>query len=268
MTCLKACTTCHIEKPATEEFFYRQKGCRLDMSPRCRECARQAARRRYESFDADDRAKHNAAGLAWNKANPEKTREFRRQWRLRNPEKARAKDARGRERNRERRREQFKSWYERNREAKDEAARQWKLANPDARKRHYDNWRTNNPESYVATRKRAHAKFFSVARNRLDRKVRAGIHKYLSGEGVSRSWQEHVGYTLADLAAHIERQFLKGMSWDNMGEWHLDHITPLSAFGYTSVTDPDFRAAWALTNLRPLWARENLAKSARRTLLL
>src|SRR3546814_3330220 len=48
------------------------------------------------------------------------------------------------------------------------------------------------------------------------------------GDGKNgRSWEILVGYTVADLMAHLERQFLPGMSWDNRGEWHIDHIRPL-----------------------------------------
>ena len=81
-------------------------------------------------------------------------------------------------------------------------------------------------------------------------------------------WETLVGYTLADLMAHLERQFVTGMTWDNRGDWHIDHITPLSSFRYDSADHPDFRAAWALSNLRPLWAHENLSKNDRRTHLL
>jgi hypothetical protein len=77
-----------------------------------------------------------------------------------------------------------------------------------------------------------------------------------------------VGYSVSDLAAHIERQFTRGMSWKNMGRWHIDHILPKSMFAYRSQEDPAFKACWTLTNLRPLWKRANLKKSAKRTHLL
>jgi hypothetical protein len=58
------------------------------------------------------------------------------------------------------------------------------------------------------------------------------------------------------------------MSWDNIGDWHIDHIVPLASFTFSSADDPEFRAAWALTNLRPLWAADNMRKHARREFLL
>jgi hypothetical protein len=83
-----------------------------------------------------------------------------------------------------------------------------------------------------------------------------------------RSWESILGYTANDLRAHLERQFARGMSWDNYGDWHVDHIVPVVQFSFDSADDPEFRACWALTNLRPLWAKANLSKNRRRTHLI
>ncbi len=56
---------------------------------------------------------------------------------------------------------------------------------------------------------------------------------------------------------HIEKQFTKGMTWENRSEWHIDHITPLA----TAKTEAEVIALNHFTNLRPLWAKDNLAKS-------
>jgi hypothetical protein len=53
------------------------------------------------------------------------------------------------------------------------------------------------------------------------------------------------------------------MTWDNYGEWHIDHIIPISAFNFNSPEDFDFKRCWALKNLRPIWAHDNLIKQAR-----
>ena len=60
---------------------------------------------------------------------------------------------------------------------------------------------------------------------------------------------------------HLEKQFLSGMTWDNYGDWHIDHIIPKSSFKYASFEDPEFRECWSLSNLRPLWGKENIQKS-------
>ena len=63
-------------------------------------------------------------------------------------------------------------------------------------------------------------------------------------------------FNSTELKQHLEKQFLHGMTWANYGTyWHIDHIVPLATF------DPNDMAAWHLTNLRPLPAKDNLKKS-------
>ena len=70
-----------------------------------------------------------------------------------------------------------------------------------------------------------------------------------------------IGYSGADLRAHIEAQFTPEMNWDNWPEyWEIDHIKPLSAYRYESLIDPLVREAWALSNIRPLHWRDNRGK--------
>ena len=83
-----------------------------------------------------------------------------------------------------------------------------------------------------------------------------------------QTWRRLVGYSIDDLMRHLERQFVKGMSWANIGDWHIDHIVPRASFSYRCADDDEFRACWALTNLRPLWSKENLTKGAQRLLLV
>lgn len=119
---------------------------------------------------------------------------------------------------------------------------------------------------------------YQKARNKLRRRtipsvaiagrISAQIGHALRGRKAGRKWESIVGYTVEELMAHIERQFLKGMSWGNRSEWHLDHVVPLTSFIFTGPDDPEVRRAWALPNLRPLWAGDNIRKSGRRTHLL
>jgi len=51
------------------------------------------------------------------------------------------------------------------------------------------------------------------------------------------------------------------MTWANYGEWHIDHKRPISSFNIVSVDCKEFGECWALENLQPLWADENLRKS-------
>jgi hypothetical protein len=104
---------------------------------------------------------------------------------------------------------------------------------------------------------------------RMSSAVRSSLRRYSDkNKSWNTKWIGLVGYTVAELCAHIERQFLPKMGWHNMPKWHVDHIVPLASFRYISETDPEFKAAWALTNLRPIWAAQNFKKHARREFLL
>ena len=68
-----------------------------------------------------------------------------------------------------------------------------------------------------------------------------------------------VGCDWNTFASHIERQFIDGMSWENRSEWHIDHIVPLAS----AKTEEDVIRLNHFTNLRPLWAKDNLSKGAK-----
>ena len=65
-----------------------------------------------------------------------------------------------------------------------------------------------------------------------------------------------LGYSAAKLKHHIEKQFLEGMTWENHGEWEIDHIKPLAL----ANTEKETYELCHYTNLQPLWAIENLQK--------
>lgn len=70
-----------------------------------------------------------------------------------------------------------------------------------------------------------------------------------------------VGCTAAELVSYIETLFQPGMTWGNKGQWHIDHIIPVSAFDLATAESQ--AAAFHYTNLRPIWASDNLRKSSR-----
>jgi hypothetical protein len=67
-----------------------------------------------------------------------------------------------------------------------------------------------------------------------------------------------------ELKAHLESQFTEGMTWDEFfdGRIHIDHIIPRMNFNYTSPNDLQFKQCWALSNLRPIWPKENAVSGA------
>jgi hypothetical protein len=77
--------------------------------------------------------------------------------------------------------------------------------------------------------------------------------------------EQMVGCTWAELMRHLERQFLRGMTWENRGNaWHIDHIVPLAS----ATTESEVCALCHFSNLRPLWAAANRSKGGRRSHLL
>jgi hypothetical protein len=106
---------------------------------------------------------------------------------------------------------------------------------------------------------------------RLHCNISRAVSLSLNGDKGGRRWESLVGYTRAELVAHLERQFTKGMTWGNMGGddgWQVDHIIPRASFTFSSADDPEFKACWALTNLQPLWRVDNLAKREKRLHLI
>jgi len=66
-----------------------------------------------------------------------------------------------------------------------------------------------------------------------------------------------LGCTPQELKEHLEKQFVEGMTWENRGEWHIDHIIPLSS----AKNEDEVYRLCHFTNLQPLWALDNLKKS-------
>lgn len=103
---------------------------------------------------------------------------------------------------------------------------------------------------------------------RLGESVSASIRASLKIKNLSkngRHWEDIVGYTVQELKEYLESLFQPGMSWNNYGLWHIDHIIPQSFFRYKSTNDVEFKYCWSLNNLQPLWAEENLKKADKLT---
>lgn len=126
---------------------------------------------------------------------------------------------------------------------------------------------------YKKHKEKANARRLNCYHNKLkyslDYKINERMHNmiYLAlrkNKG-GRHWNELVGYSFNELKEHLRKQFQDGMTWERFmaGEIHIDHIVPKSHFKYTTSEDPQFKECWALYNLQPLWANENIAKGNR-----
>jgi DNA-binding CsgD family transcriptional regulator len=115
---------------------------------------------------------------------------------------------------------------------------------------------------------------------KLRKVVSKAIHRGLRDATSVRnhSINDYLPYTMHELKDHLEKQFEPWMTWDNWGhyrkntwddndsatwKWHIDHIVPHSEFIYASMADEAFQKCWALENLRPLNAKQNISEGAR-----
>ena len=90
-------------------------------------------------------------------------------------------------------------------------------------------------------------------KNNLGARVRCAI------KNKQKRTLEFLGCSIPDLIKHLEGQFQEGMTWDNYGEWHIDHIRPCALFDL--LNEEEQLKCFNYTNLQPLWAIDNLRKS-------
>lgn len=189
----------------------------------------------------------------------ERDREKSRRWRERNPEAAKAAQAAYREKNKEKRQAENRAYCAENKDRRNAQRRERYASDED--------YRTIRLEVVKAARKAAPAKRRQYINTRmrtdpafrLKHSIGVQMRDALGRAKGTRSWHKLVGYTADDLKAHLESQFEPWMSWENYGaEWHIDHIRPIASFDLTAPGQ--IEACWALSNLRPLHAVENMRK--------
>ena len=139
-------------------------------------------------------------------------------------------------------------------------------------KNHYKKNRTQKIAYAIEYQRKHIKKIYQRNKIALDKKIkdspwmtmhlrlRSGISQALRRTGVGKKPNrtiDIVGCSHAQLKEHIEKQFLKGMTWDNRNKWHIDHIIPISK----ATCEQDVFALYHFTNLRPMWASDNIRKS-------
>lgn len=155
--------------------------------------------------------------------------------------------------------------YERHLRLKREAARRLR-ATPKglaaSRKANRENSRRvgATPEGREARRAYCAHRYHTDPVFRLTKILRARLYDALNGRTKSAATVELVGCPVSALLPHLEAQFLPGMSWENYGEWHVDHRRPCASF---DLSDPEEqRACFHFTNLQPLWVADHRIKTA------
>ena len=88
--------------------------------------------------------------------------------------------------------------------------------------------------------------------------LRSRLRKALKGKIKYESTMELVGCSTEELCKHLAGKFKEGMTWENYGSWHVDHIKPCASFDLTKKEEQE--KCFHYTNLQPLWALENIKK--------
>jgi hypothetical protein len=165
--------------------------------------------------------------------------------------------------NKEQYRNRRKAWDEANPEKKRQFTKKWNRLNPEKRRAIVQKHRETNYEKELQRVRIYLKKLRDTPTGALNNNFGSSMSKALAGNKNGRKWESLVGYTLKDLMKHLKRQFTEGMSWNNYGKggWEIDHKIPKSVFNYEKPEDEDFKKCWALKNLQPMWAKDNIIKS-------
>lgn len=96
---------------------------------------------------------------------------------------------------------------------------------------------------------------------KLAKSVRNRLNEYIRLKGFKKlyKFQEYIGCSPEELKNYIETKFIPGMTWDNHGDWHIDHIIPL----ISANTSEELYKLCHYSNLQPLWALDNISKNSK-----
>lgn len=246
-TTCKHCARCKSDKPLAEFGYDRTRSDGRCVT--CRECVRVASRARYAANIGTERAKSAERQRRWRVANPERAQAVSRAWDAANREKKRAswrrwheanKDTarqRGRERQRQLRQENpeavratKKQWRAANKERVKITDRASRLRNATGQKAIQKRWRERNPDRHRELNRRWHAANLETVR----------LQKRAT-ELVRRAKKAAVFVERVDAATVFERDRgvcgICHLSVDRDGQWHVDHIVPISKGGAHSYAN-------------------------------
>ena len=142
--------------------------------------------------------------------------------------------------------------------------KEWQKNNRDKLNSYHKEWRENNIDKHRETKREYQKhKRHTDPIYKLISNFRTAIYQVLKENNVTKNghYFDVLKYTPEELISHLESKFIDGMTWDNYGEWHVDHVKPISSFNIIEIGDEEFMKCWVLKNLQPLWGVENIKKS-------
>jgi hypothetical protein len=157
-----------------------------------------------------------------------------------------------------------KKWREKNKETLKEYVKNWYEQNKESRKEYLKEYREKNIDKIRKTKR-------DYERNRkaidplykLISNFRTAIYQVLKESNIEKNkhYFDVLQYTPEELITHLENKFTDKMSWDNYGDWHVDHKLPITYFNIQEMGDEEFMRCWSLDNLQPMWGFDNIFKS-------
>ncbi len=159
-----------------------------------------------------------------------------------------------------------KRWVDKNKVHLKKYNKVWREEKKVYLKEYHTQWREENREhvneyarNYETKRCKNDPKY------KLTKRTRTAVYTCLKEANVAkyRSTFKILGYNIEELMIHLEKQFTEGMTWENYGEWHVDHKLPIISFEFDSTECEGFKECWKLDNLQPLWSEDNLIKGSK-----
>lgn len=129
------------------------------------------------------------------------------------------------------------------------------------KKKEYQKKYYNKPETKEKVKEYRSNRYNSDPLYKLMINIRKRISESFRSEKINKKIKSEIilGCSFLEFRIYIEKQFVEGMSWENYGEWHLDHKTPVS----WGKSEEEIYILNHYTNFQPLWASDNLSKGNR-----
>ena len=194
--------------------------------------------------------------------NKEKIKENKKQYRLENKEKIKENKKQYRLENLKKIKEKAKQYYLKNKEKIKEKIKQYRLENKEKLKEKRKQYYLKNKEKILKrTQQYADQRIKKDPNFKLKKRLRTRIRMALKHNSKKSTTAELLGASISVVWNHLEKQFKPGMTRENHGLWHIDHIKPCASFDLSKLEEQ--KKCFHYTNLQPLWAAENMSKGAK-----